>query len=257
MTLLIDYLCVRAANNAIGFIARAMKFENTAGPEGEQAVALRNLGDMAAFVGCDIVGYQDTLYAQSNRQFYSECNIYGTIDFIFGTSRAFIQNSMIIVRKPMDKQVNVITADGSVDSKNLYTGIVIQGCQIVPEKELEPVRFQIGSYLGRPWKQYARTVFMESDIGDFIHAEGWYPMKGDSYLDTCYLAEYRNTGPSSDISRRVKWKGYHGNISRDDATQFTAGEWLKAGTESGSISVTEWFKGFKGLHVRHYLGFKH
>jgi pectinesterase len=255
MTLLIDYLCVRAANNAIGFIARAMKFENTAGPDGKQAVALRNLGDMAAFVGCDIVGYQDTLYAQSNRQFYRDCNIYGTIDFIFGTARTLIQHSTINVRKPKNDQFNAITADGSEDSKNLYAGIVIQDCKIVPDIELEPVRFQIRSYLGRPWKRYAKTVFMESNIGDFIHPDGWEPWKRDN-LDTCYLAEYNNTGRSSDISRRVKWKGYHGAISQADAIQFTAGQWLKAGTESAPLSVTEWFKGFKGLHIIHYLVFK-
>jgi hypothetical protein len=75
-------------------------------------------------------------------------------------------------------------------------------------------------------------------------------------LDTCYLAEYNNTGRSADISRRVKWKGYHGAISQADAIQFTAGQWLKAGTESAPLSVTEWFKGFKGLHIIHYLGFK-
>ncbi|PNX58094.1 pectinesterase, partial [Trifolium pratense] len=146
------------ANTATGFIAKAMTFENTAGPDGHQAVALRNQGDMAAFVGCHILGYQDTLYTQTNRQFYRNCVISGTVDFIFGTSPTLIQHSVIIVRKPNNNQFNTITADGSADSKSINTGIVIQDCQIVPEAALFPVRFQIKSYLGRPWKAYARTV---------------------------------------------------------------------------------------------------
>ncbi|PNX69020.1 pectinesterase, partial [Trifolium pratense] len=158
-------------NDAERFIARDMTFENTAGPDGKQAVALRNLGDMSAFVGCEIKGYQDTLYAQSNRQFYSNCVISGTIDFIFGMSSTLIQDSKIIVRKPKSDQSNVITADGTVDSQYTNTGIVIQGCEIVTDEDL--VKSQIRSYLGRPWKPYSRMVFMESTIGDFIHPDGW------------------------------------------------------------------------------------
>jgi pectinesterase len=240
---------MHAANTAIGFIAKAMTFENTAGPDGHQAVALRNQGDMSAFIGCHILGYQDTLYTQTNRQFYRNCVISGTIDFIFGSSPTLIQHSVIIVRKPLDNQFNTITADGSENSKNLNTGIVIQDCQIVPEQALFPVRFQIKSYLGRPWKTNARTVFMESTIGDFIHPDGWFPWDGSVNLDTCYYAEYANTGPGANLSRRIKWRGYHGAISKDEATKFTAAEWLKAGPKSG----TDWLK---ALHVPHYLGFK-
>ncbi|KAK2364829.1 Plant invertase/pectin methylesterase inhibitor superfamily [Trifolium repens] len=237
------------ANTAIGFIAKALTFENTAGPDGHQAVALRNQGDMSAFIGCHILGYQDTLYTQTNRQFYRNCVISGTIDFIFGSSPTLIQHSVIIVRKPLDNQFNTITADGSENSKNLNTGIVIQDCQIVPEQALFPVRFQIKSYLGRPWKTHARTVFMESTIGDFIHPDGWFPWDGSVNLDTCYYAEYANSGPGANLSRRIKWKGYHGAISKAEATKFTAGEWLQAGPKSG----TDWLK---ALHVPHYLGFK-
>ncbi|XP_045796799.1 pectinesterase-like [Trifolium pratense] len=240
-------------NDAERFIARDMTFENTAGPDGEQAVALRNLGDMSAFIGCKIVGYQDTLYAQSNRQFYRNCEISGTIDFIFGMSNTLIQHSTIIVRKPMQGQFNAITADGSEDSKKLNTGIVIQDCKIVAERELFPVRHQIQTYLGRPWKTNARIVFMESIMGDFINPDGWVAMKAkdgtDLYLDTCYLAEYDNTGLSADTSRRIKWKGYRGKISRDEARNFTAANWLQA----ENTSAATWLN---VLDVPHYLDFK-
>ncbi|XP_058740478.1 pectinesterase-like [Vicia villosa] len=236
------------ANTAPGFIGKAMTFENTAGPDGHQAVALRNQGDMSAFIGCHILGYQDTLYVQTNRQFYRNCVISGTIDFIFGTSPTLIQHSVIIARKPNMNQFNTVTADGTAE-KNMVTGIVIQDCQIVPEAQLFPIRFQIKSYLGRPWKAYSRTVVMESTIGDFLHPDGWVAWAGEHFENTCYYAEHANTGPGADVSKRIKWKGYHGVISRAEATKFTAGEFLKAGPNSGS----EWLK---ALRVPHYLGFK-
>ncbi|KAK7337584.1 hypothetical protein VNO77_18166 [Canavalia gladiata] len=235
------------ANTADGFIAKAMTFENTAGPDGHQAVALRNQGDTSAFVGCHILGYQDTLYAQTNRQFYRNCVISGTIDFIFGTSATLIQHSLIICRKPNDNQFNTITADGTAE-KNMATGIVIQDCNIVPEQALFPVRFQIKSYLGRPWKQYSKTVVMESTLGDFIHPEGWFPWAGSQFLDTLYYAEYNNAGPGANVDGRVKWKGYRGLISKEEAAQFTAAQFLKAGPEAG----TNWLK---ALHVPHSIGF--
>ncbi|KAI5424771.1 hypothetical protein KIW84_030819 [Lathyrus oleraceus] len=236
------------ANTAPGFIGKAMTFENTAGPDGHQAVALRNQGDMSAFVGCHILGYQDTLYVQTNRQFYRNCVISGTIDFIFGISPTLIQHSVIIVRKPNMNQFSTVTADGTAE-KNMATGIVIQDCQIVPESQLFPVRFQVKSYLGRPWKAYSRTVVMESTIGDFIHPDGWFPWTGSNFENTLYYAEYANTGPGADVSKRIKWKGYRGIISRAEANQFTAAEFLKAGPQSGA----EWLK---AIRVPHYLGFK-
>ncbi|CAI8615252.1 unnamed protein product [Vicia faba] len=239
------------ANTAPGFIAKAMKFENTAGPDGHQAVALRNQGDMSAFVGCHIIGYQDTLYVQTNRQFYRNCVISGTIDFIFGTSPTLIQKSVIIVRKPNMNQFNTVTADGTVE-KNMITGIVIQDCQIVPEAELFPVRFQIKSYLGRPWKAHSTTVVMESTIGDFLHPDGWVLWSGETFENTCYYAEYANTGPGADVSKRIKWKGYHGVISKAEATQFTAAQFLRAGPNSRP----EWLTFMNGLRIPHYLGFK-
>jgi pectinesterase len=242
---------MHAANTAIGFIAKAMTFENTAGPDGHQAVAFRNHGDMSAVIGCHILGYQDTLYTQSNRQFYRKCVISGTIDFIFGMSPTVIQKSVIRVRKPGKDQSNTITADGSEDSKDVNTGIVIQDCQILQEEQLLPIK----SYLGRPWKTNARTVFMESTIGDFIDPEGWTPWNNtDIFLNTCYLAEYRNTGPGANLSKRIKWPGYKGAISQDEAMKFTAGKFLSNGKEPNPpIPAAEWLN---ALHVPHYLGFK-
>ncbi|KAM0842236.1 hypothetical protein ACQ4PT_058479 [Festuca glaucescens] len=207
-----------------GFICKSMAFVNTAGPDGHQAVAMHAQGDFSVFFNCRFEGYQDTLYVHANRQFFRNCEVLGTIDFIFGNSAALFQNCLMTVRKPMDNQGNMVTAHGRTD-KNMPTGIVLQGCKIVPEQALFPVRLTIPSYLGRPWKEYARTVVMESTIGDLIKPEGWSEWMGDLGLSTLYYAEYANTGPGAGTSKRVTWPGYR-VIGQAEATHFTAGVFI-------------------------------
>ena len=210
-----------------------MGFHNTAGAERHQAVALRVQGDLAAFYNCRFDAFQDTLYVHARRQFFRNCVISGTIDFIFGNSAAVFQNCLIITRRPMDNQQNSVTAHGRTDP-NMKSGLVIQNCRLVPDQKLFPDRFKIPSYLGRPWKEFSRLVIMESTIGDLIKPEGWSEWMGDIGLKTLYYAEYANTGPGAGTSKRVNWPGYRGVIGQAEATQFTAGvfidamTWLKA-----------------------------
>ncbi|MCH97458.1 putative pectinesterase/pectinesterase inhibitor 6-like, partial [Trifolium medium] len=144
-----------------GFIAKDITFENTAGPQKHQAVALRSGADHSVFYRCAFKGYQDTLYVYANRQFYRDCNIYGTIDFIFGNAVSVLQNSNIFIRKPMSNQQNTVTAQGRTDP-NENTGIVIHNCRITAAGDLKPVQGSVKSYLGRPWQKYSRTVVMKS-----------------------------------------------------------------------------------------------
>jgi pectinesterase len=209
-----------------GFIAKSMGFRNTAGPEGHQAVALRVQSDLSAFFNCRMDGYQDTLYVQAHRQFYRNCVISGTVDFIFGDSATIIQNSLIIARRPMDNQQNTVTAQGRADKRET-TGLVIHNCRIVPEVKLFPARFKIPSYLGRPWKEYSRTVIMESTLGDFIQPAGWMPWAGDYALNTLFYAEYANRGPGARTNRRVRWRGYKVITNRNEALQYTAGRFIQ------------------------------
>ncbi|XP_025826298.1 probable pectinesterase/pectinesterase inhibitor 58 [Panicum hallii] len=216
-----------------GFICKNMGFVNTAGPDGHQAVALHVQGDMSVFFNCRFEGYQDTLYVHANRQFFRNCEVLGTVDFIFGNSAALFQNCLVTVRKPGISQSNMVTAHGRTDP-NMPTGIVLQSCRIVPEQALFPDRLKVASYLGRPWKEYARTVIMESTIGDLIKPEGWSEWMGDFGLKTLYYAEYGNSGPGAGTSKRINWPGYRGIIGQAEATQFTPGvfidamTWLKA-----------------------------
>lgn len=203
-----------------------MGFTNTAGPEGHQAVALRSQSDMSAFYNCRIDGYQDSLYVQTHRQFYRNCVISGTVDFIFGDAAAVIQNCLIIVRRPMPNQQNTITAQGRTNRFE-STGIVIQNCRIVPEQKLFPARFQIPTFLGRPWKEYSMTVIMESMLGDFIQPAGWMPWQGTFALDTLFYREFANRGPGANTARRVNWRGYKVMTNRNEALPFTAGPFLQ------------------------------
>ncbi|KAL5698594.1 pectinesterase [Ranunculus cassubicifolius] len=212
-----------------GFMAKAMGFRNTAGPEKHQAVALRVQADQAIFLNCRMEGYQDTLYAQTHRHFYRSCVISGTVDFIFGDAAAVIQNTKIVVRKPLDNQQNIVTAQGRVDRQQT-SGLVLHNCIIMPDEKLVPEKARFKSYLGRPWKEFSRTIIMESEIGDFIHPDGWLPWEGDFALKTLYYAEYKNTGPGAKLTARVKWPGYKVITNKADIVKFTVGPFLQGDT---------------------------
>ncbi|XP_061361716.1 putative pectinesterase/pectinesterase inhibitor 45 [Gastrolobium bilobum] len=221
-----------------GFVGLAMGFRNTAGPEGHQAVAARVQADRAVFSNCRFEGYQDTLYAQTHRQFYRSCIISGTIDFIFGDAASVFQNCIMVVRKPLDNQQNMVTAQGRMD-KQQATGIVLQKCTIKADDSLVPVKDKIRSYLGRPWKEYSRTIVMESEIGDLIHPDGWTAWAGDFALNTLYYAEYNNTGPGASTTARVKWQGYK-VINKEEATKYTVSSFLKGNwVQSSSVPAVQ------------------
>lgn len=204
-----------------GFIAKGMTFENTAGPQKHQAVAVRSGSDLSVFYACSFKGYQDTLYVYSQRQFFRDCNIYGTLDFIFGDAAAVLQNCNIYLRKPMSNQINTVTAQGRTDP-NENTGIVIHNSRITASESLGAVR----SYLGRPWQKYSRTVIMKSSIDGVIDPAGWLPWSGSFALSTLYYGEYMNTGAGASTGGRVKWGGFHVINSPTEAGKFSVGNFI-------------------------------
>ena len=217
-----------------GFLARDVAFENSAGPEKHQAVALRVNADMTAFYRCSVYGYQDTLYVHSFRQFYRECDIYGTIDFIFGNAAVVLQECNIVSRKPLPGQFTVITAQ-SRDTPDEDTGISIQNCSIVATNDLYSNSSSFESYLGRPWRVYSRVVYLESYIDNFIDPMGWAKWSSDQGLDTLYYGEYENYGPGSRTHDRVEWVGYH-VMDYNDAYNFTVSEFITGDAWLGSTS---------------------
>ncbi|KAJ4951430.1 hypothetical protein NE237_028262 [Protea cynaroides] len=213
------------AATGAGFIARDITFENYAGPEKHQAVALRVGADHSVVYRCNIIGYQDTLYVHSQRQFYRECDVYGTVDFVFGNAAVVLQNCSFYARKPMVQQKNTITAQNRKDP-NQNTGISIHNCRILCTSDLESVKSDYPTYLGRPWKMYSRTVYMMSYMGDHIHPRGWLEWNATFALDTLYYGEYMNYGPGGAVGRRVGWPGYRVIESEEEASKFTVAKFI-------------------------------
>ncbi|CAL9231054.1 unnamed protein product [Arabidopsis halleri] len=210
-----------------GFIARDIGIKNTAGPGGHQAIALSITSDQSVLYRCSISGYQDTLYAAALRQFYRECDIYGTIDFIFGNAAAVFQSCNIFLRRPHGvKAYNVILANGRTDQRQ-NTGFALHSCRIRTDSDLSPVKQRYSSYLGRPWRKYSRSIVMESYIDDAIAEEGWagWLDSGDEVLKTLYFGEFKNYGPKARVSKRVTWEGFH-LIGFEDASYFSVGKFL-------------------------------
>nr|GMC64752.1 probable pectinesterase/pectinesterase inhibitor 34 [Ipomoea batatas] len=213
------------AATGAGFIAKDITFENWAGPAKHQAVALRIGADHAVIYRCQIIGFQDTLYVHSQRQFYRECEIYGTVDFIFGNAAVVLQNCTIYARKPMAGQKNTITAQNRKDP-NQNTGISIHASRILATSDLDSSKANFSTYLGRPWKMYSRTVVMMSYIGDHVHPRGWLEWNATFALDTLYYGEYMNSGPGAALARRVSWPGYRVITLPVEASKFTVAQFI-------------------------------
>ncbi|XVF22736.1 hypothetical protein REPUB_Repub12eG0196400 [Reevesia pubescens] len=233
-----------------GFWARDITFENTAGPNKHQAVALRVNSDHSVFYRCSFKGYQDTLFVHSLRQFYRDCHIYGTIDFIFGDASVVLQNCDIFVKRPMNHQVNMITAQGREDP-NENTGISIQGSRVRPASDFDSVKHLFKTYLGRPWKSYSRTVFLKTDLDGLIDPKGWREWSGSFALSTLYYAEYMNSGSGASTEHRINWPGFHVFNSPQEASPFTITRFIQGQSwipDSGFLERTQ-ISSFEGKAV--------
>ncbi|XP_019464125.1 PREDICTED: probable pectinesterase/pectinesterase inhibitor 51 isoform X2 [Lupinus angustifolius] len=195
-----------------GFMAKDLTIENTAGPDAHQAVAFRLDSDLSIIENCEFLGNQDTLYAHSLRQFYKSCHIEGNVDFIFGNSASVFQDCQILVRprqvKPEKGENNAVTAHGRTDPAQA-TGFVFQNCLINGTEEYMALYHSKPTvhknFLGRPWKMYSRTVFLQCQLEVLVTPQGWMPWDGDFALKTLYYGEFENSGPGSDLSQRVPW----------------------------------------------------
>ncbi|GJP37143.1 hypothetical protein CLOM_g21583 [Closterium sp. NIES-68] len=180
------------AVSGAGFLAVGVRFENTAGAENHQAVALRVTADNCAFFDCHFIGWQDTLYAHSGRQYYRNCVVSGSIDFVFGNAAAVLDNCTLQIRPQPNA---VVTASGRANASE-PTGIVIVNSRV--EGDLPQAQ-----YLGRPWRPFARVLYSNTFIGSAINSNGWMDWGGTVYDTTTYV-EYNNSGPGATGSR-VAW----------------------------------------------------
>lgn len=216
-----------------GFIMKDIGIINTAGAAKHQAVAFRSGSDFSVYYRCSFDGFQDTLYPHSNRQFYRECDVTGTIDFIFGNAAVVFQNCDIRPRQPLRNQFNTITAQGKKDP-NQNTGISIQHCTVSANGNVTAP-----TYLGRPWKEFSTTVIMQTEIAGFVNPAGWMAwVNGVDPPPSIVYGEYKNTGPGSDVTRRVKWAGYKPVLSDSEAGKFTVANLLQGGDWLPAMGVT-------------------
>lgn len=170
---------------------------NTAGPVG-QAVALHVEGDRFVLRNCRLLGFQDTLYAATaqSRQFYKDCYIEGTTDFIFGEATAVFQHCTI-------KSLTNSYVTAAATRAGQRFGFVFLNCILTAGDKATKV------FLGRPWRPYAKTVFINCELGSHIVPEGWNPWKGDAMFPdkekTAYYAEFGSKGNGAAAKGRVGW----------------------------------------------------
>ncbi|KAM0939914.1 putative pectinesterase [Dioscorea sansibarensis] len=195
-----------------GFMAANLTFQNAAGVEAHQAVAFRSDSDLSILESVEFIGHQDTLYARSLRQFYKNCRISGTIDFIFGNSASVFQDCSILLvprlGSPEKGETNAVTAQGRTDPSQ-PTGFIFLGCTVNGTEDYTALYHKKPrshrNYLGRPWKEYARTVFIQCLLADIVKPEGWLPWRGDFALATLFYGEFGSSGPGANSSARVAW----------------------------------------------------
>ncbi|HPE74936.1 MAG TPA: pectinesterase family protein [Draconibacterium sp.] len=196
------------------FYAENLTIINSSGQVG-QAVALHVEGDRCVFRNCHIVGNQDTLYSngEKSKHFFTGCTIEGTTDFIFGSATAVFSSCKII-----SKSDSYITAASTTQNKPF--GFVFINCKLLSESGAKKV------YLGRPWRIYAKTVFINCEIGSHILPEGWHNWDKTEAESTAFYAEYKNTGPGVNPEKRVKWSH---QLSDEEAKKYSLenilGDW--------------------------------
>lgn len=197
------------------FKAENITFENNAGFTAGQAVAVFASGDQLSFFNCRFVGFQDVLFCSrsGSRQYYKDCHIEGTTDFIFGAATAVFQNCLI-----HSKKKSHVTAAST--PKEIKYGFVFLDCKLTGDPDL------VGVSLGRPWRPYASVAYLRCDMGAHILPEGWNNWRNPDNEKTARYAEHKNVGLGANIEGRVKWSK---QLSAEEAKTYTLknifGDW--------------------------------
>lgn len=196
--------------HANDFLAENLTFENTSGSSKEvaQACAITVNGDRVAFINCRFVANQDTVYTfgPGQRQYFRGCHIEGTTDFIFGFSTAWFEDCDILSKKN-----SYVTAASTPEGQKY--GYVFRNCRLYHDDATSRV------YLGRPWRPFAKTVFIHCELGDHILKEGWHNWNKKDAEKTSFYAEYGNSGPgAASAEDRVPWSHV---LSEGDLKEYT------------------------------------
>jgi len=177
--------------DADDFTAENLTFENSAGPKG-QALAIRVDGDRAAFRNCRFLGWQDTILLNRGRQYFENCYITGHVDFIFGAATAWFEKCHIQCLGD-----GYITAASTPADQSF--GFVFSNCTITGDKP------ETRTYLGRPWRIHASTIFLNTQMSAVVRPEGWNDWKKPETHTTARYAEFNSIGPGANSTARVSW----------------------------------------------------
>ena len=190
--------------DADDFTAENLTFENPAGTEGRQALAVRVDGERAAFRGCRFVGWQDTILLNRGRQYLEDCFVSGSVDFIFGGATAFFERCSIHARA--DGYVTAASTPQEQDH-----GFVFRGCRITGEPGVK-------TWLGRPWRDFASVAFLDTEMSDVVRPEGWNNWDRPLREKTVRYGERGSTGPGASEGARVAWAH---RLTAEEASRLT------------------------------------
>lgn len=176
------------------FSAENISFENNAGFDSGQAVAVFAYGTRLKFRNCGFMGFQDVLFLSGvgSKQYYENCYIEGTTDFIFGAATAVFKDCHI-----HSKKNSHVTAAST--PKEIPYGFVFFNCKLTADSNVNKVS------LGRPWRPYASVTYLNCEIGNHIIPGGWDNWRNPANEQTARYAEYNSTGPGANREARVKW----------------------------------------------------
>ena len=196
------------------FLAENITFENSSGPVG-QAVACHVGGDRAVFRRCRFLGFQDTLYTfgSGTREYYEDCYIEGTVDFIFGKATSVFNRCEIRCKR----SGGYITAPATPEGTPY--GYVFIDCRMTADDGVKDGTV----WLSRPWRPYAKCVFIRCQLGRHIRPEGWNNWSNPANELTAYYAEYQSRGEGAAPDRRAPWSYQLTDISNDYLKTILAG----------------------------------
>ena len=198
------------------FTAEDITFNNNAGFKAGQAVALRVEGDRAAFLNCAMTGFQDVLFLSGNgvKQYFKNCYVEGTTDFIFGSATAVFDSCHIHSKK------NSHVTAASTNSIIPY-GFVFRNCLLTADSSINKVS------LGRPWSPTASVTYLNCYLGQHIISEGWNNWKNPANEATARFSEYQSYGPGANMAGRVRWSK---SLTDEEAAKYTIdnilGQWI-------------------------------
>lgn len=190
------------------FVAENITFENTAGIDAGQALAINIDGARSSFRNCRFLGHQDTWYASNGTyQYVKDSFIEGSVDFIFGGSTAFFDHCQL------ESTRNGYITAASTPEDQTY-GYVFHHCTLTARPEIA----NSSVYLGRPWRPNAKVVFIEAAMDKHIQQAGWHNWGNPDNEKTAFYAEYKSTGAGASIDNRVSWSH---QLTAEEAKRFT------------------------------------